>query len=140
MQIQEVEGWTEVPKEFTEQFKITNLDSAKNMAKNLINEQIANREPEREKLIGSFQMILTPEGNAYRTTDNVKDTAVWYTAKDNNGKSLIIIDPFVPGKLDIDPRATFTIFEVVHGSGDSMRIQIRQPEEFKTFISFKKNK
>lgn len=140
MRIQEIDQWTEVPKEFTDQFNIKDLDSAKKTAKDFFQGSFDSREEERQKLIGSFQMILEEDGTCYRKTDGMTDTAVWFLAADASGKEVIVIDPFVPGKLGVAPQATFSVFEVAHISGDSLRVQIRQPEEFKTHISFSKAK
>jgi hypothetical protein len=106
----------------------------------MIQNNYDGREEERQKLINSFQLVLEEDGKCYRKTDGLVDTSVWFLALDAGGKEVIVIDPFVPGKSEVPPQATFSVFEVVHISGDSLRVQIRQPEEFKTHISFTKAK
>ncbi len=138
--LKEISAWTKIPDDVKAQFKVDNLDSAKKLASDIIKEQVAGRQPEREKLINSFVITFGKNGTVYRKTESMTDTSMWYAAKDPHGKQLILIDPFIPGKANIAPQAAVTVFEVEHHSGDSLRIKIRQPEEFKTFISFKKSK
>lgn len=140
LRMKEIDSWTEVPQMFKEERKISNLDSAKALAKQEINTYLESREEDRNSLVETFQMTFEGNGKLYRKTQDIHDTAEWYLTKDNQGKQVIVVDPFVPGKTNIPPQAPITIFEVVHNSGDSLRLQFRQSEEYKMYISLKKNK
>lgn len=138
MILEQINSWTVVPDEVKEQFKTNNLDSAKQVATDYINEGYKSILSEKEKSKEGLSFTFNSDGTIYRKDSDVIDTSYWYTAKDPNGSQLIIIDPFLPGKALIAPQVTASIFEVEHFSKDSLRLKIRQQEEFKAYISFKK--
>lgn len=138
-QLKQIETWTEIPPEMKE-MKIPTLDSAKKFATSFLNDQKAQMEPNREEFIKSFKMELGADGIAYRMASEVKDTAMWYTAQTKDGKTLIILDPFVDSKDNVPFQAALTAFEVIHSSGDSLRLKLRQPKELITNFSFQKSK
>ncbi|MFT4062615.1 MAG: hypothetical protein QM642_09700 [Edaphocola sp.] len=112
----------------------TDLNDFKTKAKAEINKQFEDSKGQMKKAAEDFKFELKSNGEAILINPNGTDTLNWYTADD--GKKLFL-DPFDRKSGNPAGPGQVLTFDIVHASGDSLRLRVHQPIGQDVFVDLR---